>query len=136
MAELAVPEIGRETLRAFASASGDPNPIHLDAEAARLAGMDDVIVHGMFVMAQLGRLLTKWFPQERLRSFRASFVAPTPVGAALTCRGRVVNADGFIKAVLTASLPDGTATVRGEAMIAPSAHSTQEGTRHNRVCDQ
>ncbi|GLZ32266.1 hypothetical protein Lesp02_44540 [Lentzea sp. NBRC 105346] len=125
MAELTVGPISRETLQEFASASGDPNPIHVDPAAARAAGMDDVIVHGMFSMAQLGRLLTKSFSQEAIRSFRVSFVAPVPVGAALTCRGRVVD---DTKVVLTAALPDGTTVARGEALI-----DTQEGTRRNRV---
>ena len=47
--------IRRETLAGFAAASGDPNPIHLDRDAARAAGLDDVIAHGMLVMAWLGR---------------------------------------------------------------------------------
>ena len=36
---------------AFASSSGDLNPIHLDDEAARAAGFGDVVVHGMCLLA-------------------------------------------------------------------------------------
>ncbi len=35
----------------YAAASGDDNPIHLDDEAARAAGLPGVVVHGMAVLA-------------------------------------------------------------------------------------
>ncbi|MFC8914732.1 MaoC/PaaZ C-terminal domain-containing protein [Streptomyces sp. NPDC057116] len=38
-------------IRAYAHASGDLNPIHLDPETARAAGFDGVIAHGMSVVA-------------------------------------------------------------------------------------
>ena len=37
--------VGREQLQAYAQASGDLNPLHLDPAFARKAGFDDVIVH-------------------------------------------------------------------------------------------
>ena len=40
-----------ETIRRYAEASGDHNPIHLDADAARAAGFPGVIAHGMSVVA-------------------------------------------------------------------------------------
>ena len=45
-------------LALFAGASGDHNPIHIDIDFARKAGMPDVFAHGMLSMAWLGRLLT------------------------------------------------------------------------------
>jgi acyl dehydratase len=35
----------------YAEASGDRNPIHLDAETAKLAGLPGIILHGMCTMA-------------------------------------------------------------------------------------
>jgi acyl dehydratase len=74
---LALPPISRTTLALFAGASGDHNPIHIDLDVARSAGMDDVFAHGMLSMAYLGRLLTGWVPQERIRSYGVRFAAIT-----------------------------------------------------------
>ena len=42
-------EVGREHIRAFADAIGDPNPVYLDPEAARAAGHPDVIAPPTFL---------------------------------------------------------------------------------------
>ena len=79
LAPLTVEPITRTTLALFAGASGDHNPIHIDLDVARGAGLDDVFAHGMLSMAYLARLLTDRFPQERIRSYRVRFAAITPV---------------------------------------------------------
>jgi len=40
-----------DSVRRYAEAAGDENPIHLDDAAARAAGFDGVIAHGMSVLA-------------------------------------------------------------------------------------
>ncbi|MGD9549587.1 MAG: MaoC/PaaZ C-terminal domain-containing protein, partial [Burkholderiaceae bacterium] len=47
MPVLELPPITRTTLALFAGASGDHNPIHIDIDFARKAGMPDVFAHGM-----------------------------------------------------------------------------------------
>ena len=42
--------ITREQIAAYAEASGDRNPIHLDDDFARSVGLPGVIAHGMLVM--------------------------------------------------------------------------------------
>ena len=42
-----------EQLRDYAQASGDHNPIHLDEEQARAAGLPQVIAHGMLIASLL-----------------------------------------------------------------------------------
>ena len=59
--------ISRYTLALYAGASGDHNPIHIDSDFAKSAGMPDVFAHGMLSMAYLGRMLTNWQPQAKLR---------------------------------------------------------------------
>ena len=44
--ELELPPITREQLALFDGASGDHNPIHIDIDFARRAGMPDVFAHG------------------------------------------------------------------------------------------
>ena len=71
---LTVEPISRATLALFAGASGDHNPIHIDLDVARSAGLDDVFAHGMLSMAYLGRLLTNAFPQQQRQNFTAQKV--------------------------------------------------------------
>jgi acyl dehydratase len=85
---------------------------------ARSAGRDDVFAQGMLSMAYLGRLLTNWVPQERLRSWRVRFAAITPVRAQPTCTGRVRSVTGGLAILeLEVTLPDGTVTLTGEAVV-------------------
>lgn len=120
---LSVPPISRLTLALFAGASGDHNPIHVDLDAAKSAGVPDVFAHGMLSMAYLGRLLTNWVPQQSLRSYRVRFAAITPVHGQPTCAGRVIGIDeidGERRATveLAVTLADGTLTLAGDAVIA------------------
>ena len=118
---LQLPAISRTTLALFAGASGDHNPVHIDLDAAQSAGIDDVFAHGMLSMAYLGRLLTDWVPQERIRSYRVRFAAITPVHGEPTCTGRVVAVDdGLATLDLAVALPDGTVTLTGDATVALS----------------
>jgi acyl dehydratase len=115
---LVLDRISRTTLALFAGGSGDHNPIHLDLDVARRAGMDDVFAHGMLSMAYLGRLLTDAFPQAQLRSFSTRFSAITPVGAVPTCHGDVVSVDdNRITLELRVVLQDGTVTLAGQAVV-------------------
>jgi acyl dehydratase len=42
----------------YAEASGDPNPIHTDAEFAKSVGLPGVILHGLYSMAQVAKAHT------------------------------------------------------------------------------
>jgi acyl dehydratase len=42
----------------YAEASGDPNPIHTDAEFAKSVGLPGCILHGLYSMAQVARAHT------------------------------------------------------------------------------
>jgi acyl dehydratase len=119
---LALPPISRTTIALFAGASGDHNPIHLDVDIAKSAGLPDVFAQGMLSMAYLGRLLTNWVPQERIRSFEVRFAAITPVHAQPTCSGKVTAievVDGATLAILDVAvvLSDGTLTLSGHAVV-------------------
>lgn len=115
---LVLPPISRTTLALFAGASGDRNAIHIDIDAAHAAGLEDVFAHGMLSMAYLGRLLTSWVPQSRLRSWSVRFTAITPVLAEPTCTGTVTAVDGRTATVdLAVALPDGAVTLTGTAIV-------------------
>ncbi|MEP3631536.1 MAG: MaoC family dehydratase [Shimia thalassica] len=114
--------VSRTKLALYAGASGDHNPIHIDLDFVKRAGLDDVFAHGMLSMAQLGRVATDWAGSDRLRGLSTRFTAITPVNATVTCEGRVTERfeqDGtpMLRVALTAKVDDGTQTLRGEALI-------------------
>jgi acyl dehydratase len=120
---LTIEPISRGTLALFAGASGDHNPIHIDLDVARSAGLDDVFAHGMLSMAYLSRLLLDWAGQSRLRSFGVRFTAITPVHGKPRCTGRVVSVseaggERLAHVELAVTLADGTVTLRGDAEVA------------------
>jgi len=45
--------------RRYADASGDHNPIHVDAAAARAVGLPGPILHGMWTLAQAANLVAE-----------------------------------------------------------------------------
>jgi acyl dehydratase len=121
--ELLLPPIDRTMLALFAGASGDHNPIHIDVDFARRAGMPDVFAHGMLTMAWLGRLLTRWVPQTAIRQLKARFVGVAYLGNAICCTGRVVEKldgdDGpMLRVEIEAANQYGERKVLGEALIA------------------
>ncbi|MCW0190637.1 MAG: MaoC/PaaZ C-terminal domain-containing protein [Rhodococcus sp.] len=116
---LELPEISRTTLALYAGASGDHNPMHIDLDVARSGGMDDVFAHGMLSMAYLGRLLTNYVPQERIRTYSVRFASITPLHAKPTCTGTVTKVeDGLAHLDIAVTLSDGTVTLRGDAVVA------------------
>jgi len=121
--ELVLPAIDRALLCRFAGASGDLNPIHIDIDFARRAGMPDVFAHGMLGMAWLGRLLTGWRPQASLRSFSVRFMALTHLGNQPVLRGQVVELleeDGQPLARVAVEMLNqyGQLKIQGEALVA------------------
>ena len=115
---LDAPRVTRTVLALYAGASGDHNPVHIDTDACHAVGIPDVFAHGMLSMAYLGRLLTGWVPQERVRSCAVRFTAITPVNSQPVCRGTVTRVEeGHAHLDLTVSLPDGTVTLQGSAVV-------------------
>ena len=120
---LALPALTRTTLALFAGASGDHNPIHIDIDFARAAGMPDVFAHGMLSMAWLGRLLTNWAPQRNLREFSVRFSAITHVGERIVCTGLVTDKferDGerLVRVAVATANEAGEVKLAGDALVA------------------
>ena len=91
--DLVIEPITRSTLALYAGASGDHNPIHIDLDFAKEAGMKDVFAHGMLIMAHLGRAVTNIVPQSNLKNFNVRFSSITNIGDILTCSGEVTKID-------------------------------------------
>jgi acyl dehydratase len=117
------PAIDRAMLALFAGASGDHNPIHIDTDFARRAGMVDVFAQGMLGMAWLGQLLTGWAPQQALRGLEVRFLSITHLGNAIRCTGRVVEkleheSERCVRIELQSTNQFGQNKIVGEALVA------------------
>ncbi len=115
--------VDRTTLALYCGGSGDHNPIHVDIDFAKKAGMDDVFAHGMLSMAVLARLLTNWIPQSQLREFGVRFTSITPVNATVTCLAKVIEkfeADGEkrLRLEVATQIDNETVTLAGSAVVA------------------
>jgi acyl dehydratase len=120
---LQLPPITRLALALYCGASGDHNPIHVDIDFAKSAGMPDVFAHGMLSTAWLGRLLTNWVPQSAIRSLDVRFAAITQVGERITCTGEVAEkfeheGEWLVRLHLKTVNEHGQVKLTGEALVA------------------
>ena len=120
---LQLPPVRRFDLAMFAGSSGDHNPIHIDLDFAKKAGYPDVFAQGMLSMAWLGRLMTNWAPQTRLRSLSGRFTNMTHLQDVITCSGKVTeifeaNGERRARVAIQTANQEGKVTIGGEAVVA------------------
>jgi 3-hydroxybutyryl-CoA dehydratase len=99
----------------YAGASGDFNPIHIDAEVGRAAGYTGVILQGMCTFSWLSDACVAYLDDPaRLKRVRARFTRPVQVGDVLTFRGRCVAIEaGRVKLELSAVNGKGEDVLKG-----------------------
>ena len=79
----------------YAAASGDFNPIHLDPEVARRAGLPGAILQGMCTMAWLADACVAYFEDPtRIARLEARFATPVAAGDVVRFEGRCVAVEG------------------------------------------
>ncbi len=99
--------VTQEQISAYADASGDHNPIHVDPEFARSVGLPGTIAHGLLDMAILTEAVARWAGgYEQVASVTCRFSKPLLPGETVTCKGRVTEIDN----------PPGLATLELEAV--------------------
>ncbi len=106
--------IQRINLVMYCGASGDFNVLHWNERIATAVGLPNVIAHGMFTMAQAGRVLTDWAGDPaRVIEYGVRFTRPVVVpdddiGATLEVSGVVTakHDDGTVEVELTATCSD------------------------------
>ena len=117
--------VQRQNLVMYCGASGDFNIIHWNERIAKAVGLPDVIAHGMFTMAEAGRVVTDWAGDPgAVLEYGVRFSRPVPVpdddkGASLTVSGRVEDKlDGNRVVVgLTATIEGGTEVLSGARAV-------------------
>lgn len=112
---------GPSDLVRYAAASGDDNPLHLDAAIAKAAGLDAPPVHGMLMMSCFEPAIAAWRPDLAIARLSAKFLRPVLSGESIAILGRVVRSgwDGRPQLVLrlTARGVDGALSILGEAVL-------------------
>jgi acyl dehydratase len=121
--QLRFPPLSRTTLALYAGASGDHIQLHIDTDVARKAGMPDVFGHGMLAAAWLGRLLTNWVEQSRIRSVDFRFTGITHLQNEIVCTGHVtekieLEGESCVKVEIQAANQYGEKKILGQAVIA------------------
>jgi UDP-4-amino-4,6-dideoxy-N-acetyl-beta-L-altrosamine N-acetyltransferase len=119
--------LGRDQLRQYAEVSGDANPVHLDDGAARAAGFEGVLAHGMLVAAGFSRILGTKFPGPGTIYAAQSlqFLLPVHPDIELEYELKIVSRIGE-RAFLSTQVKAGEKTlVTGEAeVILPTEEAT------------
>jgi len=93
----ALPELRKtvtqEQINRYAKASGDFNPIHLDAQFAAASAFGRIVAHGMLVLAFLSEMMTTAFGSAWLQSgqLKVRFRAPAYPGDEVTTFGQVTK---------------------------------------------
>jgi len=110
--------VQRINLIMYCGAAGDYNWIHWNERIAKLVGLPNVIAHGMFTMAEAGRVVTDWAGDPaRMIEYGVRFTRPVVVPD--DDQGARVE----VTAVVTAKRDDGcveielSATSGGEGVL-------------------
>jgi acyl dehydratase len=86
--------VTQDQIDAYAEASGDHNPIHVDPDFARSVGLPGTIAHGLLDMGILTEAVARWAGgYEQVASVACRFSKPLLPGETVTCTGRVVDVD-------------------------------------------
>lgn len=99
--------VRRADLVRYAGASGDFNPIHWNERIAKAVGLPDVIAHGMFTMAETGRLVADWsgdpgsLVEYEVRFSQPVVVPDDDIGAEITVSGKVTEKRDGNQVVIT-----------------------------------
>lgn len=115
----------QERINAYADASGDHNPIHLDEVFARGTPFGGTIAHGMLTLALIGEMMQSSFGAEWSNTGRLKvrFKAPARAGDTVTASAQMTkrNDDGSVEyAVRCANERDET-LIEGRATVLVAA---------------
>lgn len=126
-----------ERVYAYAEASGDFNPIHVDPAFAATTDFGAPIAHGMLLLAYMAQLLDARFGRDwgATGTLEARFRAPALVGSTVTVRGTVyavdTGTDGARRVECRLSCEDtgGQALVTATATVRPADELDQTPAR-------
>jgi len=107
-------------LNAYAEASGDHNPIHIDEAFARTTPMGGTIAHGMLVLSFISEMMAGAFGERWLASgsLDVRFRAPARPGDTVTARATQQEPkDGRLRYAVECVSQTGEALITGAAEV-------------------
>jgi 3-hydroxybutyryl-CoA dehydratase len=79
----------------YAGASGDFNPIHIDADFGKMVGLGGTILQGLCTLAFTSKTVTDWLGDPgKLKRLKCRFSAPVMMEDTVTVQGEVTSASG------------------------------------------
>jgi acyl dehydratase len=106
--------VTQEQINAYADASGDHNPIHVDPDFARSVGLPGTIAHGLLEMGILADAIASWAGgSANLLSLSCRFSKPLLPGDTIICTGTLVSVDD----AGVATLEVGASSDRGDRVL-------------------
>lgn len=82
----------QDQIDAYAEASGDHNPIHLDPDFARAVGLPSTIAHGLLTLGVAAAEVERWAGDlAYLNRVNCRFSAPVPSGDLLTGQSTITQ---------------------------------------------
>ena len=116
--------ITQERIQSYAEASGDYNPVHVDATFAASSQFGRTIAHGMLVAASISEMMTMAFGDDWRSAGRLKlrFRAPVYPGDTITASGeivRIVDRDGTrqVSISLVVRKQTGEEAITGQAIV-------------------
>lgn len=104
----------------YAAASGDFNPIHIDAAVGEKAGLGGVILHGMCTMAWAAEAAVNYLGDPgALKKIRVRFSRPVMPGDTVRFEGKVSKVEnGVVVGELSAKNQKGEDVLKGSSFEA------------------
>jgi len=118
--------ITQEQLDAYAGASGDHNPIHVDPAFAATTPFGGTIAHGMLVLALIGEMMHDAYGERWLREGRLKvrFKAPARPGTTITASAESAKRSGDAVEHAVQCVNDaGEVLIEGRASVGAAAAS-------------
>ncbi|MFH1560227.1 MAG: MaoC family dehydratase [Chloroflexota bacterium] len=126
----------QEDVNAYAEASGDHNPLHLDPEFAASTHFGRVVAHGMLVLAYISEMMAQAFGRHWLETgqLKIHFRAPVYPGDRVTTFGDVLrlaeeNGDVCLTCSVGCRNQDGEEVINGEAQVTIPKVSNEDVTQ-------
>jgi len=107
-------------IQAYADASGDHNPIHVDEQFARSTPFGGTIAHGMLVLALIGEMMHGAFGERWIASgkLKVRFKAPTRPGDTVTASAELLKETaGESEYTVRCANQRGEALIEGRASV-------------------
>ena len=95
MYESFMTDVSESKMQEFLDITGDVNPLHNNADYAKLQGFDDRVVYGLLTTSFFSTLAGVYLPGERclIQEVDYKYVKPVYVGDKLNVSGEVVEKD-------------------------------------------